>query len=73
MITVDETKHLLKTLSALDLTTYPKEQVKNAIKGFRGYPLNVTEFHIGNVIYRIRPNPENKSFVKASDLSVTGK
>jgi hypothetical protein len=69
MITVDETKQLLKTLSDLDLTKYPNDLVKDAIKGFRAYPLNVTECHIGNVIYRIRPNTENKSFVNSSDLS----
>lgn len=69
MVSVDETKQLLKVLGELDLKGYPSEKVKEAIKGFRAYPLNVTEFHIGNVIYRIRPNSENKSFTKTSDLS----
>jgi hypothetical protein len=69
MITVEETKQLLTHLGNLDLKQYPDEEVKKAIRGFRAYPLNVTEFHIGNVIYRIRPNTGNKSFTNASDLS----
>lgn len=69
MISVEETKQLLANLGDLDLREYPSEKVKDAIKGFRAYPLNVTEFNIGNVIYRIRPNTDNKSFEKPNDLS----
>lgn len=69
MITVDETKQLLKNLGELDLREYPIEKVKQVIRGFRTYPLNVTEFNIGNVVYRIRPNTDGKSFTSATDLS----
>lgn len=68
-MTIELTKQLIDGLSKLDLSKYPVDEVKTQLKGLRHFPFTYTEFHIGNVIYRIRPNSDGKSFEKPADLS----
>lgn len=66
---LDETLSLLKELDSLDLSTYPVDKINSLISQLRSFPARITEFHAGNVIYRVRPNEDGKSFTKISDLS----
>ncbi len=65
----EQAKKLLDEFKILDLQAYPVDQVEGLIRSMRVYPICITEFHVGNVIYRIRPNEKGVPFELPADLS----
>lgn len=63
------TQAIIGTLRNLDLSTYPVDEITSNICQLRHFPVHATEFHVGNVVYRIRPNENGKSFKHVHDLS----
>ncbi len=64
-----ETKSIIQRLKSLDLSIYPITLIVENLKKLKKFPAYVTEFHVGNVVYRIRPNEGEESFKTVSDLS----
>ncbi len=63
-----ETIKVLDDLRQLELSRYPAKEIIERIRLLRTFPVHSTELHVGNVIYRVRPN-EGKPFEMISDLS----
>jgi hypothetical protein len=65
----EKVKEIIKNLREIDLSIYPIDKIVEQIRQIRWFPVHATEFHVGNVTYRVRPNEDNKSFKNVSDLS----
>jgi len=63
------TEATLKDLRGLDLSTYPIAEIENLIRQLKSFPLIITNFHTGKIIYRVRPNEGHDSFSLVKDLS----
>jgi hypothetical protein len=60
---------VLQELKELDLSTYPIDKIEKLIRQLKSFPLSVTNFHTGKVIYRVRPNETSDSYSLVNDLS----
>ncbi|MBN8856152.1 MAG: hypothetical protein BGO55_08280 [Sphingobacteriales bacterium 50-39] len=56
-------------LKALDLTTYPKNEIHTLIRQFGKFGAVAMDLHPGKVLIRARPNEAGKTFSLRSDLS----
>lgn len=65
----ENTISIIQSLREHDLSTYPIDIIVEHVKKLRKFPAHATEFHVGNVVYRIRPNEDSKSFESIDDLS----
>ena len=65
----EETIATIDELKNLDLSIYPIDEIVARLKTFRNFPAHATDYHVGNIVYRIRPNENEGSFKTISDLS----
>ncbi|HEX9513817.1 MAG TPA: hypothetical protein VF939_25175 [Puia sp.] len=62
-------KEAIDKLKALDLTSYPKDEIYELIKAFGKFGAIAMDLHPGKVLIRARPNEAGKSFTTRSELS----
>lgn len=66
---MSDTKQILDTLSGLDLSTYPFDQVKKSISQLGKFGIIIFTLHKGKTLIRARVNEDGKSFSQAKELS----
>jgi hypothetical protein len=69
MTTTTEKKEVLKQLSQLELSTYPRDEIHALIQRLGKYGVVVTTFRPGQVFVRARVNCNFEVFSKNADLS----
>jgi hypothetical protein len=66
---MDDTKEIIRSLEALDLSTYPVQEINKLLGNIGKIAAVITRLHPGKIIIRARPNNNGERFSKVNQIS----